>query len=467
MQRTSVRGREEQVLLEGLARLAGEFVTACNASCGDLAQVEQAGAQMLQRLRALVMGCGVRVSAAAWEAQALLCCPQCGRWLDRWGYKARQVMTSQGPADYRTVRYRCRRCRQDHYPLEERNALTGQRLSLGARQQIAALAAQTAFGSAATLAAQMGLSVSASEVDRVAREVSAWRQEEEQRALEGHLAGEPAPVCGLFGPLPSVEGGSVLVSVDGAKVRSPERRGGDPVWYEARASVVAAHDREGRPVGPTLRLGGVQDLDTTFLLLAATVRQSTPAGARVTFVSDDGAGLAERARLHFADAVHTLDIYHAGEHVGSAGAALFGEQTEQAAEWRRQARAMLLAEDGAPTILRRIVEGLREPHGAADRAALVREFRYLWRNRHRMRYRTLRAQGVPVSSAAMESGIKQLCTQRLRQPGMMWTPEGADAMLRLRAALLSGQLPATVRSVAQAHARHAQRYYPHHPTEVC
>lgn len=460
MVQTSVREAEFGLLCSQLSELAEGFVSDAQSSAGDFAKVEAAGAALIAKLRPLVMGCGVRVSAAA--STTAYRCPDCGRWLDRWGYKDRSVMTSQGAARYRSVRYRCRSCARNHYPLEDRNGLVGQRFTLGARGAIAALSAETAFATTAHLAAVMGIDVSPSEVDRVAREVSTWREEEEcdavvrYRAAEEKRHGSDEPR--LFRRLDSPDATVALLSVDGVKVRSPETSGGDTGWFEAREAVIAQYNREGKQVGRTLYMGGVRSLDDTFALLAAAVRDAVPKHLALTFVSDDGGGLNERARMHFADAVHTLDVYHAGEHVGSAGVACYGDQSAEAAAWRRKARTMLMTDDCARTVLKALIGALRTPDSVVDPQALSREFRYLWRNRHRMRYRSLLAQGMPISSAAMESGVKQACTQRLRQPGMMWTRQGSDAMLRLRSAHLSQQLTATLEGVALRYAKAARRY---------
>ena len=460
-QRTIVES-ETELLLERAQDLARSFMAEAASSGGDFSRVEEAGESMIRAMRPVMMGCGIRASAATCET--VYRCPECGSWLDRWAHRDRELMTSQGPARYRCVRYRCRSCHQDHYPLEERNGVAGQRLTLGARGVAASLAADVVFGAVARVADKAGIQISPSEADRVSREVSGWREEEERHAVEAYRNGvdkAPEPTARrLFEEMDWSGVSTVVLSVDGGKLRSPESRAGEAVWYEARAAVLAQYDAAGKKVGRTAYLGGVGTLDDIFCLLAAADRELVPKGIRRTFVADDGNGMAERARLFWGDAVHTLDIYHAGEHVGSAGAACFGERTPMAEMWRRKARSWLMGDDCARTVLRRLVHRMREPDTVADVASVQREFRYLWRNRHRMRYRSLTAQGMPISSAAMESGIKQTCIQRLRQPGMMWTRQGGGAMMRLRAAHLSGQLPITVARRAQAYAQAAARYSP-------
>jgi hypothetical protein len=86
------------------------------------------------------------------------------------------------------------------------------------------------------------------------------------------------------------------------------------------------------------------------------------------------------------------------------------------------------------------------------------EMRYLWTHRRRMRYAELMVRGLPIGSGIMESAIKQTSTQRLRQPGMMWTRERANHMLRLRAAHLSGSIHFTTQRREELAAKQFRTY---------
>ena len=65
---------------------------------------------------------------------------------------------------------------------------------------------------------------------------------------------------------------------------------------------------------------------------------------------------------------------------------------------------------------------------------------YLETNRHRMNYPEFRAQGLCVSSGMVEAGCKTAIGARLKQSGMFWSLEGANAIIALRCAKLSGRL---------------------------
>jgi hypothetical protein len=55
-----------------------------------------------------------------------------------------------------------------------------------------------------------------------------------------------------------------------------------------------------------------------------------------------------------------------------------------------------------------------------------------------MRYDLYLKNGWPIASGSVEGACKNLIKDRMERSGMRWTPAGAEAMLRLRAAYLSG-----------------------------
>ena len=53
----------------------------------------------------------------------------------------------------------------------------------------------------------------------------------------------------------------------------------------------------------------------------------------------------------------------------------------------------------------------------------------------------LRALGLCVSTGVVEAGCKHAIGARLKRAGMHWTKRGANAIIALRCAKLSGRLP--------------------------
>jgi hypothetical protein len=91
------------------------------------------------------------------------------------------------------------------------------------------------------------------------------------------------------------------------------------------------------------------------------------------------------------------------------------------------------------------LNGWLAPHGLDDKAKLddkdprkpiVDAARYLRNNRSRMDYPQYRRLGLPVTSALMESLVKEV-NYRVKGTEMFWNdPEGAEAILQVRAAAL-------------------------------
>ena len=63
---------------------------------------------------------------------------------------------------------------------------------------------------------------------------------------------------------------------------------------------------------------------------------------------------------------------------------------------------------------------------------------YFTTNAQRMRYPFFRAQGMHLGSGIAEAACKTIVSTRAKRSGMRWTPEGIDALLPVRTALLNG-----------------------------
>jgi len=76
----------------------------------------------------------------------------------------------------------------------------------------------------------------------------------------------------------------------------------------------------------------------------------------------------------------------------------------------------------------------------ADLAKKIRnEADYFANNAARMNYPAFRRQHLFVGSGVIEAGCKTVIGDRLKQSGMFWTVNGANAILALRCAHLNGR----------------------------
>ena len=157
---------------------------------------------------------------------------------------------------------------------------------------------------------------------------------------------------------------------------------------------------------------------------------------------------------HFPDFTPILDFIHAIEHLYAAAQAWESDDTS------RWARYLMMVEAVWQGRGDEVIAGLQQelerrgvvpedsPAEGSPNRVLADTARYLRNNRERMDYPSYRRAGLPITSAPMESLIKQV-NHRVKGTEMTWNePEGAEAILQLRAASLceDGRLDDYLRS---------------------
>jgi hypothetical protein len=72
------------------------------------------------------------------------------------------------------------------------------------------------------------------------------------------------------------------------------------------------------------------------------------------------------------------------------------------------------------------------------RRTLAKVVGYLENNRSHMKYDAYLRAGYPVGSGVIEGACRHVIKDRMERAGMMWTLEGAGALLRLRVVHTNG-----------------------------
>lgn len=135
-----------------------------------------------------------------------------------------------------------------------------------------------------------------------------------------------------------------------------------------------------------------------------------------------------------------LDFLHLLAYLHDAAYAWGGR--DEARAWKTYTQWLRWAWAGKVGLLlsalRRAVAALKAKGStaAARRQTVEETLTYVTHNRQRMNYPEYRCLGLPVSSAPVESTIKQI-NRRLKGSEKFWLEGGAEAMLQLRAAQLS------------------------------
>lgn len=148
-------------------------------------------------------------------------------------------------------------------------------------------------------------------------------------------------------------------------------------------------------------------------------------------------------KKHFRRFVPILDFVHAIHYVFDAAMCLADDEADG---WNAYVRSITLCWQGrVDDVIQQWTEACR--HRGIDlegkladddpNKPLFDAVRYLRNNRSRMDYPRYRRLGLPVTSSPMESLVKQI-NLRVKGTEMFWDdPDGAEAILRLRAASLS------------------------------
>ena len=131
-----------------------------------------------------------------------------------------------------------------------------------------------------------------------------------------------------------------------------------------------------------------------------------------------------------------MDVWHVRQHLWDVAAQLFPSDEKLRKSWAK--RLIKKLNRGR---VETVVEELRKfPTRKPELRNPQRvEADYFERNRQRMRYPKFRKQGLFIGSGVIEAGCKTIIGARLKQSGMFWTVNGANAIIALRCTVLSGK----------------------------
>jgi len=164
-------------------------------------------------------------------------------------------------------------------------------------------------------------------------------------------------------------------------------------------------------------------------------RRSWEEAAETEVLGDGAPWIWNLVAEHFYEGHQVVDWYHATEHLAAAAKLLKGEGTPAAQRWFK-AQETVLFQGHVARIAEELVTAAREHPAVAE--GLEKEAAYFRNNRHRMNYMEMREEGWPIGSGMVESGAKQF-KARFTGPGMRWSRSGAERLLPVRAAIMSGR----------------------------
>ena len=232
-----------------------------------------------------------------------------------------------------------------------------------------------------------------------------------------------------------------MAAVGAVYTIDPFERQADDVIDEVMREKAAA--RRPKPTFKRVRAELLVGKVALFLWLADEVIRRNPSGSKpVIFLSDGERALHDRQSEYLPEnVVCILDLFHVMERLWKAAWCFFDESTQkrEAHAWVEKELRMLL--DGK---VKYVISGLRQMMTKRElkgsrRKTISEVTGYFRRNRARMKYDEYLAAGYPIGSGVVEGACRHLVKDRLERAGMRWHPDGAQAMLNLRATYLNGE----------------------------
>jgi len=370
-------------------------------------------------------------------------CP-CGapaRYVDR---RPKTVTTVLGALTLERAYYHCAACGQGGCPRDEALGLRGTTLSPAVTRMIGVVGALVSFAEGSTLLRELaGVGVPAKQVERTAEALGRAIAADEHQVVEAAVAGPGASTLYL-----GVDGTGVPMRATEVVGRAGKQAAGPAQTREAKVCTVWSAEGRAPNGSPQRDPGSVtysaaiesaatRDTNTVPSAFAARVRrEATRRGfdraPRQVILGDGALWIWNLADEHFPAALQIVDRFHAKERLSAVATAVYGPTSTLGTPWARRRHAEVDAGD-----LRALLRALGRHAASHPDAQAAQE--YFRRNRERMRYPAFEAAGLCTSTGVVEAACKVVVATRLKRAGMHWTVAGANAILALRCAQLSGR----------------------------
>ena len=356
---------------------------------------------------------------------------------------AKTVMTSLGAVEYRRSRYRRDGASSSIVPVDESLGLVNGCLTRTAAHLGVWLMGHCTSREAEAFFGKMGtMTPSASTLRRLIKVAHGSWETIGATALDTIRAEEGIPADAV----------TAAVSLDGIMVplRAGEDGRAEACWREASCGTVSFHDSDGERLH-TLYLGrmpesGKVSLKAQLRAEVAHIKACRPDIAIIALA--DGAPDNWSFLETLEPMAEVVDFWHACEHLSAAS------DHAVARNWYEKYRETLRHDaDGVEKVIRALRHLLSK--ATSGKAEIERELAFFRKNRHRMRYRTLKDRKLPIGSGVVEAANKTLITQRMKRSGMRWRIPGGQAVLSFRALIKSGRFEHAWEALVSTVAPHA------------
>jgi hypothetical protein len=242
----------------------------------------------------------------------------------------------------------------------------------------------------------------------------------------------------LWRDMPEPDSQTMAVSLDGAMINIREEG-----WKEVKIATISAVTVELTADGEepqvhlsqhSYRAGLWEAKEFAKHQWAEGCRRGLEKAKHVVSINDGALWIWLIIQMCWAPCIEILDWWHAIERLWEVAHQLLTEDDQQVARWMKQQKTALWNSG-----LRDVFAAIRllSPRTQPLPDPVRQVVGYLFHNRHRLRYKEFRQAGFPIGSGSVESACKLVVQARMKQAGMRWSRDGAQAMLALRSVLLS------------------------------
>ena len=355
------------------------------------------------------------------------------------GYRDKSFDTALGLVTVTRAWYHCAECGHGLAPRDAELGVAGASMSPGLAAMNDTAAAAVPFAQAAALLEELaGIRLTAKRVERAAEDsgaavAAAGRERGRLIAARKLVPLPPSPLPDKL--YAAIDGTGVPVTSKETAGRKGKGEDGRARTREVKLAVFFTQDKldkDGYPVRDRDSTSVIATFEPagTFgnLVRAEGIRRGADHVRQLTIIGDGAAWIWGIATAKFPEATQVVDLFHAREHLHDLARRLEFMLLDRKEEW-----LAARLEDLDYGYIDGIVAATREyPLEGVKKDEIDTALGYFENNAPRMRYHWFRQCGLFVGSGAVEASCKSVIGQRLKQAGMHWTVNGADAIIALR-----------------------------------
>jgi hypothetical protein len=403
----------------------------------SFSEMEQRVRQVLKMLGNLALHIWLMWLTPRYNSPSAVC-PHCGGEANYVRQRRGRLRTMYGIIDYRRAYYHCSTCQQGHYPLDEKLGLRPNALSAEVERLAGLMGVQMPFAKGSAIFEELTLvklsdhslaQATQAYGQAVVKQEATWQSVGEDETYVATVQKSPLRLYG------TLDGGRVLI-----RPKNPEPQ----KWRELK--VGAWFTARGQPPRQPDETWTIRAQDITYytdiaeceafgeLVWATGVQRHAHHAHELIFLGDGARWIWDIVDFHFPQAIQIVDWFHACEYLMPVAKLAYADEIQQK-QWVAEIKTALWQGQLETVIAACTVYiDVHRPNDPAQKAVT-----YYSNNQHRMDYPTYRAQGYQIGSGTIESGVKQIATQRMKVSGARWNFANARLVAKARTAFLSGQ----------------------------